>query len=39
VTLPVARVDIGTDVLNVRLRMDGLAALAREITTDIGAAA
>ena len=29
----------GNSGLNVRLRMDGLAALAREITTDLGAAA
>ena len=33
------RVEIGNDGLNVRLRMDGLAGLAREITADIGAAA
>jgi len=39
VTLLVERVDIGAAGLNVRLRMDGLAALAREITTDLGAAA
>ncbi len=39
VALLVERVDIGTDGLNVRLRVDGLAGLAREITTDIGAAA
>ncbi|MEI2707374.1 MAG: recombinase zinc beta ribbon domain-containing protein [Ilumatobacteraceae bacterium] len=37
--LLVERVEIGAAGLNVRLRMDGLAALAREITTDIGAAA
>lgn len=39
VGLLVERVEIGTEGLNVRLRMDGLATLAREITTDIGAAA
>lgn len=39
VGLLVERVEIGTEGLNVRLRMDGLAGLAREITTDIGAAA
>jgi DNA invertase Pin-like site-specific DNA recombinase len=39
VALLVERVDIGVSGLNVRLRMDGLAALAREITTDLGAAA
>ncbi|MCL4745115.1 MAG: hypothetical protein KJZ83_06830, partial [Burkholderiaceae bacterium] len=39
VALLVERVEIGTAGLNVRLRMDGLAALAREITTDLGAAA
>ncbi len=39
VALLVERVEIGTEGLNVRLRMDGLAGLAREITTDIGAAA
>ncbi len=31
VTLLVARVDIGTDGLNVRLRVDGLSGLAREM--------
>ncbi len=31
VTLLVERVDIGTDGLNVRLRVDGLGSLAREI--------
>ena len=31
VALLVERVDIGTDGLNVRLRMDGLAGLAREL--------
>ena len=39
VTLLVERVDIGTDGMKVRLRMDGLTALAREITTDVGEAA
>jgi DNA invertase Pin-like site-specific DNA recombinase len=39
VGLLVERVDIGTDGMNVRLRMDGLAALAREITADVGEAA
>jgi DNA invertase Pin-like site-specific DNA recombinase len=39
VALLVERVDIGREGLNVRLRMDGLVGLAREITTDIGAAA
>ncbi|WP_136646538.1 recombinase family protein [Tabrizicola sp. YIM 78059] len=39
VALLVERVDIGTESLNVRLRMEGLAALAREMATDIGAAA
>ena len=37
--LLVERVEIGTEGLNVRLRMDGLAGLAREMATDIGAAA
>lgn len=37
--LLVERVEIGTEGLNVRLRMDGLAGLAREITTDLRAAA
>ena len=37
--LLVERVDIGTESLNVCLRMEGLAALAREMATDIGAAA
>jgi hypothetical protein len=35
VALLVERVDIGISGLNVRLRMDGLAALAREITADM----
>lgn len=39
VALMIERVEIGIEGLNVRLRMDGLAGLAREITTDIGAAA
>ena len=39
VTLLVERVDIGTDGLNVRLRTDGLAALAREMSAVVEAAA
>ncbi len=39
VALLVERVDIGTDGLKVRLRRDGLAALAREMTAEVGAAA
>jgi hypothetical protein len=39
VALLVERVDIGAEGMNVRLRMDGLAALAREITADVGEAA
>jgi hypothetical protein len=40
VALLVERVDIGTDGLNVRLRMDGLGGLAREMLSgSIGAAA
>ena len=40
VALLVERVDIGTDGLNVRLRVDGLGGFAREmLTVDIGAAA
>ena len=39
VGLLIERVDIGTDGLNVRLRMDGLTGLAREMMTDFGAAA
>jgi DNA invertase Pin-like site-specific DNA recombinase len=39
VALLVERVDIGTDGLNVRLRTDGLAALARETRAEVGAAA
>ena len=38
-TLLVERVDIDIDGLNVRLRMDGLTGLAREMMTDFGAAA
>jgi len=38
-TLLVERIDIGTDGLNVRLRMDGLTGLAREMMTNLGAAA
>ncbi len=37
VMLLVERVEIGSSGLNLRLRMDGLAALAREITADAGA--
>jgi len=39
VALLVERVEIGVSGLNLRLRMDGLAALAREITVDAGAEA
>jgi site-specific DNA recombinase len=40
VALLVERVDIGTDSLNVRLRVDGLSGLARELRADnMGAAA
>jgi len=39
VTLLVERVDIGTDCLNVRLRMDGLAGLVRDMSADVGEAA
>jgi len=39
VALLVERVEIGAGGMNVRVRMDGLAALAREIITDAGAAA
>jgi DNA invertase Pin-like site-specific DNA recombinase len=39
VALLIERVDIGTDGLNVRLRMDGLAGLAREMSAEVGAAA
>jgi len=37
--LLVERIDIGTDGLNVRLRMDGLTGLAREMIADLGTAA
>ena len=39
VGLLIERVDIGTDGLNVRLRMDGLTGLAREMMADLGTAA
>jgi DNA invertase Pin-like site-specific DNA recombinase len=39
VTLLVERVDIGTDSLNVRLRVDGLAGLAREMHAEVEKAA
>ena len=39
VALLVERIDICTDGLNVRLRMDGLTGLAREMMADLGAAA
>ncbi len=39
VALLVERVDIGTEGMNVRLRMDGLAGLAREMRTELGTAA
>ena len=39
VALLVERVEIGSNGLNVRLRMDGLGSLAREIIADAGAAA
>jgi len=39
VTLLIERVDIGTDGLNVRMRMDGLIGLAREMRAEVGAAA
>lgn len=38
-TLLVERIDIGMDGLNVRLRMDGLTGLAREMMADLGTAA
>jgi hypothetical protein len=38
VSLLVERVAIGTEEMKVRLRMDGLAALAREMTADVGEA-
>ena len=37
--LLVERIDIGIDGLNVRLRMDGLTRLAREMMADLGTAA
>jgi hypothetical protein len=37
--LLVERIDIGTDGLNVRLRMDGLTGLAQEMMADLGTAA
>jgi len=39
VTLLVEGVDIGTEGLNVRLRMDGLTGLAREMRAEVGEAA
>jgi site-specific DNA recombinase len=39
VTLLVERIDIGTEGLSVRLRMDGLAGLAREMIAEVGVAA
>lgn len=39
VTLLVERIDIGNNGLNVRLRLDGLAELAREMRAEVGAAA
>ena len=39
VALLVERIDIGTDGLDVRLRMDGLTGLAREMMADLGTAA
>ena len=39
VALLVERIDIGTGGLNVRLRMDGLTGLAREMMADLGTAA
>jgi len=39
VTLLVERIDIGTDGLNVRLRMDGLTGLANEMRVGVGEAA
>ena len=38
-TLLVERIDIGTDGLNVHIRMDGLTELVREMMADIGTAA
>jgi site-specific DNA recombinase len=39
VALLVERVDIGIEGLSLRLRVDGLMGLARELTADLGAAA
>ena len=39
VTLLVERIDIGTDGLHLQLRVDGLTGLAREMTTNLAAAA
>ena len=39
VALLIERVDIATDGMNVRLRMDGLAGLVHEMATDVGEAA
>ncbi len=39
VALLVERIDIGTDGLNVRLRMDGLTGLEREMMAELGTAA
>lgn len=39
VALLVERIDIGIDGLNVRLWMDGLTVLAREMMADLGTAA
>ena len=39
VSLLVERVDIGTEGLSVRLRMDGLVGLASDMIADVGAAA
>ena len=39
VALLIERVDIGTDGLNARLRVDGLNGLAREMMADLGTAA
>lgn len=38
-TLLVERIDIGTDGLNLRLRIDGLTGLAQEMMADLGTAA
>jgi hypothetical protein len=39
VTLLVERVDIGTEGFTLRLRVDGLAAMAREMSAEVGVAA